>query len=151
MFGAFKFAKSAGSKLLDKDGGKDALKKQAKKYGLDTKGMDFDIDDDGAVVVSGKTASQENKERILLAFGNVAGISMVKDAVETEDDVPPSKFHEVVSGDTLGKISKKYYGKSSLYMKIFDANKPMLKSPDRIYVGQMLRIPTDGNSPTASV
>ncbi len=151
MFGAFKFAKSAGSRLLETKKGKDALTEQAKKYGYDTKGMDYDIDDDGAVVVRGKAASQEMKERILLAFGNVAGISTVKDEVEAEDGGAVSKFHEVVSGDTLGKISKQYYGKSSLYMRIFDANKPMLKNPDKIYVGQMLRIPTDEKSSTASV
>ena len=47
----------------------------------------------------------------------------------------------MVSGDTLSKISKQFYGDANKYMKIFEANKPMLKSPDKIYPGQNLRIP----------
>jgi nucleoid-associated protein YgaU len=46
-----------------------------------------------------------------------------------------------VSGDTLGKIAKKYYGNAMKYPVIFEANKPMLKNPDLIYPGQVLRIP----------
>ena len=52
-----------------------------------------------------------------------------------------SQFHDVVSGDTLSGIAKKYYGNANDYMKIFEANKPMLSHPDKIYVGQKLRIP----------
>ena len=53
----------------------------------------------------------------------------------------PAKIHEVVSGDTLSKIAKKYYGDAGKYMKIFDANKDQLKDPDKIQVGQKLKIP----------
>ena len=52
-----------------------------------------------------------------------------------------SQYHVVVAGDTLGKIAKKYYGDASLYMSIFDANKDQLKDPNKINVGQKLRIP----------
>jgi nucleoid-associated protein YgaU len=52
-----------------------------------------------------------------------------------------TQTHTVVSGDTLGKISKKYYGDASLYMTIFDANKDQLKDPNMIRVGQKLKIP----------
>jgi nucleoid-associated protein YgaU len=51
------------------------------------------------------------------------------------------QWHEVVAGDTLSKISKQYYGDASLYMKIFEANRNILKDPDLIKVGQKLRIP----------
>ena len=52
-----------------------------------------------------------------------------------------TQTHEVQSGDTLGKIAKKYYGDSSLYMTIFDANKDQLKDPNKIFPGQKLKIP----------
>jgi len=47
----------------------------------------------------------------------------------------------VKKGDTLSAVSKEVYGNANLYNKIFEANKPMLSSPDRIYPGQVLRIP----------
>jgi nucleoid-associated protein YgaU len=52
-----------------------------------------------------------------------------------------TQTHVVAAGDTLGKISKKYYGDSALYMTIFDANKDLLKDPNKIFPGQKLRIP----------
>lgn len=53
----------------------------------------------------------------------------------------PAQVYEVVAGDTLSKIAKKYYGDANKYMKIFDANKDQLKDPDKINVGQKLKIP----------
>lgn len=52
-----------------------------------------------------------------------------------------AKVHIVEKGDTLGAIAKKYYGKASAYMKIFEANKDILTDPDKIKPGQKLRIP----------
>jgi nucleoid-associated protein YgaU len=52
-----------------------------------------------------------------------------------------TQWHVVQKGETLSKISKKYYGDPNLYMKIFEANKDVLKNPDLIKVGQKLRIP----------
>jgi LysM repeat protein len=54
--------------------------------------------------------------------------------------VPP-KIHEVVAGETLSKIAKAYYGDANKYMKIFEANKDQLKDPNKINVGQKLKIP----------
>ena len=45
------------------------------------------------------------------------------------------------SGDTLSKIAREFYGSANKYPVIFEANKPMLSNPDRIYPGQVLRIP----------
>jgi len=53
----------------------------------------------------------------------------------------PEETYVVVAGDTLSKIAKKYYGDATKYMKIFEANKDQLKDPDKINVGQKLRIP----------
>jgi|SRR5690554_3362852 len=49
--------------------------------------------------------------------------------------------HTVESGETLGKISKKYYGDSGKYNKIFEANRDKLKSADLIHPGDELVIP----------
>lgn len=57
------------------------------------------------------------------------------------DPLDPTQWHEVVAGDTLSKIAEKYYGDASLYPQIFEANKDQLDNPDRIKVGQKLRIP----------
>ncbi len=66
---------------------------------------------------------------------------------ETKDEAQGSgawdatQWHEVVSGDTLSKIAEKYYGDPGLFMQIFEANKDVLTDPNRIRVGQKLRIP----------
>ncbi|HHL42991.1 MAG TPA: peptidoglycan-binding protein LysM [Hellea balneolensis] len=149
MFGAIQFAKVAGRKLgglFKGKKGKEVLEKEVKDLDLDTDGVDIHVNDDGKVTISGKAVSQEMKEKIILAVGNVAGVGEVEDQADTADGGAPSQFHEVVSGDTLWAISKKYYGKGSRYMEIYEANRPMLSHPDKIYVGQMLRIPADSKA-----
>ena len=86
-------------------------------------------------------ASQEIREKILLALGNVEGVAEVDDTISVIVPAPEAKLHTVVSGDTLSKIAKTYYGNANDYNRIFEANKPMLSHPDKIYVGQVLRIP----------
>ena len=81
------------------------------------------------------------KEKIILAVGNVEGVEGVEDNAGVGVEGRASQFHTVVSGDTLSKISKTYYGTWRLYPEIFEANKPMLSHPDKIYPGQVLRIP----------
>ena len=57
------------------------------------------------------------------------------------DAAPSGKTYTVKSGDTLSKIAKEFYGNANEYNKIFEANKDQLTSPDRINVGQELKIP----------
>lgn len=95
----------------------------------------------GEVTVSGTAATQEIKEKILLCCGNVKGVANVVDNMEVTEKAAEPRFYTVVSGDTLSKIAKQYYGNANAYMKIFEANKPMLTHPDKIYPGQTLRIP----------
>lgn len=91
--------------------------------------------------ISGKAADQSTREKVILVVGNSDGIATVDDQMTVEYKEPEAQFHTVVSGDTLGKIAKKYYGNAMKYPVIFDANKPMLTDPDKIYPGQVLRIP----------
>ena len=97
--------------------------------------------DGDTVTVSGSVATQAEKEKIVLALGNVNGIAVVDDQMTAETVEDESNFYEVKSGDSLSKIAKAYYGDAMKYHKIFEANKPMLSDPDKIYPGQTLRIP----------
>jgi nucleoid-associated protein YgaU len=115
----------------------EALKKEVKDLGLDASGLDIQMEGD-KVRVSGKAVSPEVKEKVILAVGNVAGVA----AVEAEDEAGGKPvFYEVKKGDTLSAISKSMLGDANRYREIFEANKPMLKDPDKIYPGQTLRIP----------
>jgi nucleoid-associated protein YgaU len=144
MFGMIPFVKAAGRGLGKIFKGKEAeetLKKEADDLGLDTTGVDIHVDDEGNVSVKGEAVSQEMKEKIILAVGNVEGVGGVTDEAAVGVAGRESQFHTVVSGDSLSAISKKYYGTWKLYPEIFEANKPMLSDPEKIYPGQVLRIP----------
>ena len=95
----------------------------------------------GTVTVSGQAPDQATKEKILLCCGNVSGVAAVNDMMTVAEPAPESRFHMVEKGDTLSAVAKKVYGNANAYMKIFEANKPMLSHPDKIYPGQLLRIP----------
>lgn len=143
MFGMIPFVKAAGRGLgamIKGKMGAEKLKKEVDDLGLDTTGIEIEVDDDGGVSLIGEAATQEMKEKIILAVGNVEGVGGVNDKA-TARTGRESRFHTVVSGDTLGAISKTYYGTWRLYPEIFEANKPMLNHPDKIYPGQVLRIP----------
>lgn len=149
MFGIIPFVKLAGrglGKIFKGKDAEDALKKEVGDLGLAKDEIDIKVDENGKVIVSGKGVTQEMKEKIILAVGNVEGVGEVEDGIEANDGGAASQFHTVVSGDTLWAVSKTYYSKGSRYMEIFHANEPMLKHPDKIYVGQVLRIPANGSS-----
>ncbi len=93
------------------------------------------------VTLEGQVAKQEDAEKIALAVGNVEGVKVVDNQLVVDSPEPEAGYHTVESGDTLSAISKKVYGDPMKYGVIFEANKPMLKSPDLIYPGQVLRIP----------
>ncbi|MBD3786965.1 MAG: peptidoglycan-binding protein LysM [Sphingomonadales bacterium] len=91
------------------------------------------------MIVSGKAVDAATKEKIILAVGNTNGVASVETA--QDEDTQEAVFHTVVKGDTLSAIAKKTLGNANRYMEIFEANKPMLSHPDKIYPGQTLRIP----------
>lgn len=140
--GLWSFVKGAGKKVFGGDDAPEvsgaALQDELKELGLDAEGLDITVEGD-KVKVTGKAASQEMREKVILAVGNVEGVAVVEDDVTGGEGEPT--FHTVEKGDTLWAISEKTLGNGAHYEKIFEANKPMLTHPDKIYPGQVLRIP----------
>ena len=141
--GMFDFIKSAGKSLgfgKEEAPTAEALKKELDSHGLGTDKVNVEILGDKAII-RGDASSQEILEKVIVAVGNTQGIS----AVETDVKVPDAKepvFHTVKKGENLWKIAEKHYGSGAKHTMIFAANRPMLSHPDKIYPGQVLRIPT---------
>ncbi len=164
--GIFDFVKEAGAKL-GFGGGHDSRDEGVEKLGADMQDEDpvlanrmrgnalaravmghgFEVEDlrvdyaDGTATVFGKVTDQATGERVVLALGNVAGVARVDDRIEVAEPAPEAVFYTVQGGDSLSKIALAHYGDAMKYPVIFEANKPMLENPDRIYPGQVLRIP----------
>jgi nucleoid-associated protein YgaU len=143
------------------------LRQHVAEAGIDASGLTFRFEQ-SVLIVEGNVPDQATREKVILIVGNVEGVGKVDDrltvgaqpdaaAVAAAASMAPAdgaaaeavqapsdwttKTYTVQKGDTLGAIAKKMYGKASLYPKIFEANRPMLKDPDKIYPGQVLRIP----------
>lgn len=148
--GLLSFIKNAGASIMGgfmKDSPEEIAEKQATQIKEHVQTFNLDIEDLGVsveedkVTLTGRAGSQADKEKIALAAGNIEGIATVENLIEVEEPEPEAQFHTVVRGDTLGKIAKTYYGNAMKYPVIFEANTPMLKDPNLIYPGQVLRIP----------
>jgi nucleoid-associated protein YgaU len=118
----------------------DALEKEIKDLGLEASDIGISVDGD-TVKVKGHAATQAEKEKVILAVGNVAGVAKVEEDITTDEAASEPVFHTVQKGDTLWAIASTYLGNGSRYSEIFEANRPMLSDPDKIYPGQVLRIP----------
>ncbi|MBP2302872.1 LysM and BON domain-containing protein [Azospirillum picis] len=158
------FRRDAGPKVGGESPTPDALRQHLNQLGISTNGLDIAVDGD-TVTVRGAAPSQDQREKIVIALGNVHGIGKVEDQLGVSaangggeaaapvdggggapanapaPENPASQFYTVQSGDTLSKISKHFYHDANKYSAIFEANRPMLKDPDEIYPGQVLRIP----------
>ena len=131
----------AGVKAADAAAG-DAILAYIQAQKLDATALTVTYDSStSTATVYGVAPDQATREKIILSAGNVSSVSHVDDRMSVEQSGPEARFYAVKSGDTLSKIAKESYGDANQYTKIFEANRPMLKSPDKIYPGQMLRIP----------
>lgn len=152
--GMFSFLKDAGQKLFGKHeeaadpavanaSAAQAITDYIAAQGLTANGLTVAFDGASSVVtVGGEAPDSATKEKILLCAGNVDGVASVEDNMTCL--IPESEqitFHMVQKGDTLSAIAKAVYGDANKYNTIFEANKPMLSHPDKIYPGQNLRIP----------
>jgi len=164
--GLFSFLKNSGAKILTKKNAKtiadnpeikrmeeEILNKQKEILlrgiveGMGKKKVtNMSLSFDGSTAtIHGKVASQADREKIILALGNVSGVAAVDDRLSvTKKKEPEAEFYTVKRGDSLSKIAKRFYGDPMKYKTIFEANKPMLKDPNLIYAGQVLRIPAAG-------
>ncbi|WP_180046423.1 MULTISPECIES: peptidoglycan-binding protein LysM [unclassified Acinetobacter] len=113
-----------------------------KSLGLPIKGLSVNYNGKtDLATIKGQVQSQADREKIVLAVGNIDHVAQVDDQMTVATPEPESKFYTVKSGDTLSKISKEFYGDANQYNKIFEANRPLLKDADDIFPGQVLRIP----------
>lgn len=151
--GLFSFIKNAGSKIFNKVTGNttaaepakielskaDALKAEIANLGLPVENLEISFGEQ--IIVDGNTMDNATREKVILALGNVEGVTSVDDRIEVANPEPEATFYTVQKGDSLSKIAKAQYGNAMAYQQIFEANKPMLSHPDKIYPGQVLRIP----------
>ena len=129
------------------------------KLGLNVQNFGVVITDSVAVV-TGLAVNRAEASKIVMAVGNTDGITKVDNkmrvplsslpptaappaanAPDADSDEEAVVFYPVEKGDTLSGIAKRLYGDANKYMQIFEANKPMLSHPDKIYPGQVLRVP----------
>jgi nucleoid-associated protein YgaU len=142
--GLFDFVKDIGRKLFDRD--EDAAEKIRAHIEQDNPGMGnlrvaFR---DGVVSISGEAASPEALEKAVLMAGNVVGVAEVDaSAVKSPPAAQKVEYHVIQKGDTLWALAKRYYGDGSRYPRLFEANREVIKDPDKIFVGQKIRIPLD--------
>lgn len=150
----FGFAKDIGKRLFNKDEeAADKIKEliEANNPGVSNLDVGFE---DGIVSLSGECVNTAAREKCVLMAGNVQGVidvyatnmSVPAPAPAEAVDAPVEEkveYYVIQSGDTLGKLAKKYYGKAMDYPRIFEANKEVIEDPDKIYVGQKIRIPLD--------
>lgn len=122
----------------------DAIEAYINTQNLPVTGLTVTFDGaSGTATVFGVAGDQASKEKILLCCGNVTGVSQVSDMLSVDQREPEATFYTVVAGDNLSKIAKRHYDNANKYPLIFEANKPMLTHPDKIYPGQVLRIPPE--------
>lgn len=150
--GLISFIKTAGEKIFGKSEEKKEQEKAAlitthiARFGIDTSNIQVTVDND-KVTLSGSIDTMENKNKVIVAAGNIEGVSAVEDSLIVKNPpvitppTPEKQFYTVKKGDYLSKIAKEVYGNANKYNIIFEANKPMLKDPNLIYPGQVLVIP----------
>ncbi|MCL4161776.1 UNVERIFIED_CONTAM: hypothetical protein GTU68_053732, partial [Idotea baltica] len=128
--GLFSFIKNAGAKIFGigkttaEEAAEDAAEAAVLKanqlvnavqaLGLNVTDLNIVVEDDSATVY-GEAENQANREKTVLVVGNTEGIATVDDRMTTAVQEPEAQFHTVVSGDSLSKIAKKYYGNAMKY------------------------------------
>ncbi|MBT8143132.1 MAG: peptidoglycan-binding protein LysM [Gammaproteobacteria bacterium] len=162
MSSLFGFVKDIGRRVFNKD--EDAAEKIKEHIEANNPGVkDLEVTfDNGIVGLQGECVSGEAHQKVVLMAGNCAGVTDVyasnlsypkpapaeqggAEMVEPEAggaaEVPDVEFYVIQPGDTLSKLAKQHYGDAMQYPKIFEANREVIEDPDKIFVGQKIRIP----------
>ena len=105
---------------------------------------------DETVKLTGTATSREAADAVMARFDKEVKTDNIINAIKVEEPAPPepepapepeARVYTVQPGDSLGAIAQEYYGRASDYMKIYEANRDILDSPDLIKPGQELKIP----------
>lgn len=142
IMGLFDFISNIGKDIFGGDNEAEEVQKLITTE-LGDKVKDLKVDfNDGVVILSGSCDNQATKEKAVLLAGNLKGVSGVNDdALSAPPAEEPFEFYTVKSGDSLSKIAKSYYGNAMKYPVLFEANKEIIKDPNLIYPGQVIRVP----------
>ena len=146
--GLFDFAKDMGRQLFDTDaeaGDNIRSHLEIKMTGISNLDVQFD---DGVATICGDCVNEATRNSAVLLAGNVQGVTkVVADDLTfpapVEEEKEKVEYYEIVSGDTLGAIAKRFYGNASKYTRIHEANKELIPDPNKIYPGQKIKIPLD--------
>jgi len=146
--GLFDFAKDVGRQLFDTD--KEAADNIKQHLDIKLSGIkNLDVAfDDGVATICGECVNEATRNSAVLLAGDVKGVEKVVADDLTfpepkEEEKEKVEYYEIVSGDTLGGIAKRFYGKASQYTRIHAANKELIPDPNKIYPGQKIKIPLD--------
>ena len=151
----------------------EAIARHIGSYGLDIAGLKIEVDGSTAVIEGQAKDAATREKAVLVAGNiegisrvddrltvrdngpDFSGVTTGSSTVAAGEQANggqasggqasewTSRTYTVEKGDTLSRIAKEMYGDASKYPMIFEANKPMLKDPDKIYPGQVLRIPAE--------
>jgi nucleoid-associated protein YgaU len=143
--GLFDFVRNIGNKLFSRDDeASQKIKEHIEANNPGIKNLEVKYDPaSGKVSLTGEAASPEAVQKAVLMAGNVQGVAEVAvDEVRgAVAEAVKAEYYIIKSGDTLSKIAKQYYGNANDYPKIFEANREVIKHPDKIFPGQKIRIP----------
>jgi len=143
------FVSDIGHKLLsDKEEPATTIKQaiEADNPGIENLSVQFE---NGFVTLNGNAGTAAAVEKAILIAGNIKGVGRVISNIEVPGNTNAgepqaegtAEYYTIKSGDTLSAIAKHYYGDASKYPKLFEANREIIKNPDKIFVGQVIRIP----------
>ncbi len=143
--GFFDFVKDAGKKLLGRGDDNENVKGLIAKNSdtMPIENLDVVVDGD-TVIIKGHAKNAEDRVKAALIAGNIEGITKVNfEDLTIEDDLVElhDLYYEIQKGDTLWRVADIYYKDGSRYGEIVDANREVIKDADKIYPGQLIRIP----------
>ncbi len=139
--GLLDFAREIGHKLFSsEDDASDAVTQHINDNNPGVNNVAVSVND-GVATISGDADSAEAKQKAILMAGNVKGVERVEDNISAPEATENVDYYLVEEGDSLWKIAEKTLNDGSKYEMIFEANREVIQDPDRIFVGQKLRIP----------